>query len=464
MAGTLLIDRDKAESLSGVAFHPEWPGPDTREFLPYYVHLLRGDQSFLPWGVWLMVKEDVFGLPSKRQVIGDLGFKGPPDENGAVDIGYAVVPQERGKGYATEAVRTLIDWAFRSAAIKVVTADCEESNAASAAVLQGAGMKRDGRKQRLLHWKMTRRVWEDSRPGAPGSRPPRIHYVEEGAGDPVILIHGLACSSSQWMYTVPALAKAGYRALALDLPGFGRSPMPKRQIASVDYAREIPRFMDEMGIPRAVLVGNSMGGFVAWYVAATAPERVTAMILASPAGAPPPAVRDGHGVDVHALRATGDDVRRLPFGGGLGRGFFRNKALRYVTGLRVMNPLSRLFMGAVARITYGDPSRMNRQVFEALHRSARQARILFAGRLRWQPPLEDPGGLLERVKCPSLTVWGDKDKIIPVTALDFFKAHLPGGESVLFHGVGHVPMLEAPQEFNGAVLKFLDSNVSPSRW
>ena len=463
VAEAALIDRSKAEALLGVAFHPKWPGVDTKDFFPFYIRLLRQNPDFLPWGVWLMVKESVFGRQEERRVIGDLGFKGPPDEKGAIDIGYAVVSEERGKGYATEAVRALIDWAFGKPVVKVVTADCEDSNHASAAVLTEAGLKRDGRRQRLLHWKMTRRDWERSRPGGPLAPHPRMYYVEQGSGLPVILLHGLACSSSQWMYTVPALAKEGYRAIAVDLPGFGRSAMPKREITTADYTREVLRFMDELGLAEAALVGNSMGGFVAWHTAAVSPERVRAIVLADPAGAPPSAVRSGQGLDVHLARASRDDARRLPFGRGIGRRFFTNRAFRYLVGLRIMDPLTRYFMGAVARITFGDTSRMNREVFSALHRSAKEARILFAGNLRWRPPVEDPAALLRSVTCPSLTVWGTKDKIIPVEALDFFTAHLPHGESALFHGAGHVPMLEVPQEFNETLLKFLNSNILPSR-
>ena len=466
VAEAALLDRPKAEALLGVGLHPEWPGPDTGDFLPFYIRLLRSSPDFLSWGVWLMVKESVSGRQEERLVIGDLGYKGPPDEKGAIDIGYSVVPQERGKGYATEAVRALIDWAFGKPVVKLITADCEESNPASGAVLAEAGMKRNGRRQRLLHWKMTRRDWERTLPGGPDARPPRMNYVEMGSGPAVILIHGLACSSSQWMYTVPALAKAGYRAVAVDLPGFGQSAMPRREITAVDYTREILRFMDGLGIADAVLVGNSMGGFVAWYTAAVAPDRVKAILLADPAGAPPNAVGSGQGFDVHAVRASSDGmdgVRRPPFGSGIGRRFFTNKVFRYLVGGRIANPLTRYFMDAVAGITFGDPSRMDREVFEVLHRSAKQSRILFRGRLRWRPPLQDPAGLLESVTCPSMTVWGSKDKIIPVGALDFFTTHLPRGDSVLFNGAGHVPMLEVPQEFNETLLKFLNSNIPPSR-
>lgn len=456
-AEAAMLDRQKAEELLGVAFHPEWPGEDTREFLPYYVYRLRNSPDLAFWGVWLMVKEPISPDAKERIVIGDIGFKGPPDERGVVDIGYAVVPAERGKGYASEAARVLIDWAFGHPMVQVVTADCEESNPASAAVLTEAGMKRAGRRNKLLHWKMTRRDWRESSPGGPSARRPRVHYVEEGSGFPVVLIHGLAGSSATWKFTLPALARAGYRAIAIDLPGFGKSAMPKREIATADYCREVLRFLDEMGIPEAVLAGSSMGGFVAWYTAATAPQRVRAVILADPAGAPPGAYSK-----VEDTAATGR-VRALFPGQALARRFFGSRVFRYLVGLRSPGPLNRYFMGVVAEITFGDPSRMSRDVFDILRESAGEARILFSGRLKWRPPPEDPASLLGQVKCPSLVLWGSEDRIIPARACRYFTENLPRSTSHVFSGAGHMPMLEVPQDFNETVLKFLNSNALSSR-
>ncbi len=466
VAQALLVDRARAERLLGASLHPEWPGKDTREFLPYYVDLLFRTPNLLTWGIWLMVlNEGPSRTGAPRTVIGDLGFKGAPDRSGAIDIGYSVVPSERRNGYTSEAARGLVNWAFRNPNVKVITAACDETNPASAGVLNSIGMKRDGRDHGLLKWKMTRRDWEKTRPGAPDAKGPRMYYVEQGSGFPVVLIHGLACSSAQWMYTVPALARAGYRAIAVDLPGFGKSALPESPVETPDYAGEVLRFLDEMEISEAALIGNSMGGFVAWYTAVLAPERIRTIVLADPAGAPAEA-RQGTGqtFDAHVNRARGRNaLGHGPLGRGFVRRFFTNEVFRSLIGLRVLNPVTRYFIGPVAKITYGDPSRMKPEVFRALHESAKQARILFAGRLVWKPPAEDPAVLLARVKCPSLVVWGSKDAIIPVAALDFFKAHLPGAEAQVFEGAGHAPMLEVPQEFNSAVVKFLDSNIPPSR-
>jgi pimeloyl-ACP methyl ester carboxylesterase len=134
-----------------------------------------------------------------------------------------------------------------------------------------------------------------------------------------------------------------------------------------------------------------------------------------------------------------------------------------LVGKRIMNPVAKLFIGPVARITFGDPERMTQQVFAVLHQSAKQSSILFAGRLRWQAPPEDASLLLSQVKCPSLVLWGGKDSIIPPSVMDFFTANIRGARSRVFDGAGHMPMLEVPQEFNAEVVKFLDSSIPRSR-
>jgi ribosomal-protein-alanine N-acetyltransferase len=473
MAEAVVLDRAKAESLIGAALHPGWPGPDTRSFLPYYVHSLRQDPGLLGWGIWLMVGEG-------RSVIGDLGFKGKPND-GVVDIGYAVVPAETGKGYASEAARALVRWAFRlpGAQVKAVVAACEEDNPASARVLQNVGMKRNGRDGSLLKWRMTRREWERTLPGnsPAGKRRQELHYVERGSGFPVLLVHGFASSSAVWTYAMPPLAKAGYRAIAIDLPGFGRSYLPDEPTVTSRYTGDVLRFMDDLGIQEAALVGNSMGGFVCWYAAARAPERVRALVLVDSAGAPPPVVgKDGPQARGRMLygdvrRETGHEAAHRARRGRLNPGYLTNSLFRHLVGLRIMNPLTKVLATPFIRLMYGDPSKMTREVFSLLHEQAKQARIIYAGRLRWEPPQTEPAELLSRIKCPTLVAWGDKDRIIPLGAMGFFMAHIPGATPVVFEDAGHAPMLEVPQEFNRALVKFLSSAVqstggdsdSPSR-
>lgn len=285
-------------------------------------------------------------------------------------------------------------------------------------------------------------------------RAPRIHYLDEGKGYPVLLIHGLGCSSSQWMYTVPSLRRSGFRAIAPDLPGFGQSELPDHPITSASYTDDIIRLMDDLRVERAVLVGNSMGGFVSWMTAAKHPDRVSALVLVDAAGAlldvrtstsSKVKAEFGRANEVSHPRRKQESIRRV----------ITNPILRPLLTSRLTDPITRRLVRRLIDTTFGDPARVTEEVFEMLHQSAKQARILFAGRLGWASPDRDPGILLEAVSCPTLVIWGDRDKIIPVDAKDFFMSHLRNAEEHVFPGVGHVPMLEVPDEFNRVVTGFL---------
>ena len=110
----------------------------------------------------------------------------------------------------------------------------------------------------------------------------RLRYVRAGSGPAVVLVHGFASSLYTWKDVIPALA-AGHDVVALDLPGFGQSDQPA-DLSFEDFPRAVLGLMDLLGIGKATLVGNSMGGATAAVVAAERPERVQALVLIDAAG------------------------------------------------------------------------------------------------------------------------------------------------------------------------------------
>src|SRR3954447_26891822 len=110
-----------------------------------------------------------------------------------------------------------------------------------------------------------------------------VNMVELGSGPPVIFIHGLGGCWQNWLEQLPELS-ADHRAIAFDLPGFGESPMPEEEISIAGSAQLVVGLMDELGIDRAPIVGNSMGGFIGAEMAVEAPERVARLVLVSAAG------------------------------------------------------------------------------------------------------------------------------------------------------------------------------------
>src|SRR4051812_28405493 len=117
----------------------------------------------------------------------------------------------------------------------------------------------------------------------------RVHdrwanVVEYGEGPPVLFVHGLGGSWQNWLENIPAVAEAGHRAIAVDLPGFRAAEMPADKISISGYGRWIADVLEQMGTGPVALVGNSMGGFIGAEAAIKFPQLVERLVLVSAAG------------------------------------------------------------------------------------------------------------------------------------------------------------------------------------
>ena len=260
----------------------------------------------------------------------------------------------------------------------------------------------------------------------------------EGEGHPVILVHGFGCSSAQWRYTTEALVKANLQVVALDLPGFGQSYLPDKPVTAASFRHTLIDVMDSLGLDSAALVGSSMGGLVSWLVAANAPERVKALALVSPAGAPP-------------LDAVRQPRRKSPY-----RRFGSTTALALFAALArqsLFDPFTRRLLYPSFERLFGEVP-VPAEVRELLFQEAKKSRIVFTQRLT-PAELDNAGHQLQGISCPTLLMWGDQDNIIPLQAMDFFVEHMPESVIKVYLGVGHLPMLEIPEEFSTDVSRFL---------
>lgn len=132
----------------GVRVEGDWPPADLVEILPGSLDALELDPSLLGWGVWLILDR------AGEVLVGDVGFKGPPDEEGRVEVGYGVLPPHRGRGFATEAVVALIGWAAGQRDIREATACSLVENTASARVLEKAGFERLSIEEGIVSWSL----------------------------------------------------------------------------------------------------------------------------------------------------------------------------------------------------------------------------------------------------------------------------------------------------------------------
>jgi ribosomal-protein-alanine N-acetyltransferase len=127
-----------------------WPDAELLEFLPLYSTYLRERPHALGYGVWLLVESGT------RTVVGSSGFRGLPDADGELEIGYGIHPDYRNRGYATEAVRALVAWGLSQPGVALVRAHCDPANAPSARVAAKAGLIEDGETGGLMRWVATR--------------------------------------------------------------------------------------------------------------------------------------------------------------------------------------------------------------------------------------------------------------------------------------------------------------------
>ena len=281
----------------------------------------------------------------------------------------------------------------------------------------------------------------------PNGRPPllRVHDVPVGwlrlstltmgDGPDVVLLHGLGGTKASFLDTAAALSAAGYRVHAMDLPGFGSSSKPLTPYGRVHAARAVLGAMDELGIERAHLVGNSMGGRVAIELGLRAPERVGALALLCPAVAF--VRRDWHPI----VRLLRPEVGLLPHS--LGR-----------------RRVERQFWSLFADRDLVDPTLADVVVdeFERIYGSA-GARLAFLASAR-AIYLEAPFGRdgfyprLAGLRPPALFVWSSHDKLIPPGLRRHVEQWLPRAEHVLLEGCGHVPQVERPERTNGLIRRF----------
>jgi [ribosomal protein S5]-alanine N-acetyltransferase len=126
----------EVERLLSVRVHAAWFSADMRELFPAYVKRLQVDPANLTWGAWALIHT------ADQVVVGDLGFWGMPNQEGVTEIYYEIVAEYRNHGYATEAVKALVDWAIAQPQVTRIFAQCHVANVASIRILETIGMQK----------------------------------------------------------------------------------------------------------------------------------------------------------------------------------------------------------------------------------------------------------------------------------------------------------------------------------
>lgn len=254
-------------------------------------------------------------------------------------------------------------------------------------------------------------------------------------GDPIVWIHGLAGSWENWLENLPVFAEAGFRCIALDLPGFGESPLPRERITITGYGAIIDELLGRLGISAACIVGNSMGGFIAAELAIRFPQRVERLVLVSAAGLSIEELRNDR---AQAL------LRRLDFLISASAGWFASKSELVARRER----LRRAAFSVVAAYPERLPAPL---VAENLRGSGKPGYVPAIEALTTYP-IRDR---LPEIACPTLIVWGARDRLVPVSDAYEFARLIPDARKVVYADTGHVAMLERPTAFNALLRAFL---------
>jgi len=255
-----------------------------------------------------------------------------------------------------------------------------------------------------------------------------IHVRETGPRDApvVILLHGFGASLHTWDPWAEGLQDR-FRVIRFDLPGSGLSPPDSTgNYTDARAMALVLGLMERAGIEKASLVGNSVGGRIAWTFAARHPERVEGLVLISPDGFASPGFEYGEPPEVPAVM----------------------KLMRYA--------LPRFMLRANIAVGYADPAALTDAVVERYHdlMLAPGARNAMLERME-QTVLTDPVPWLEQIVAPTLLIWGEQDAMIPFSNATDYRRHIADVRLVSFPDLGHLPHEEDPGSSLPAVRDFL---------
>jgi pimeloyl-ACP methyl ester carboxylesterase len=280
-----------------------------------------------------------------------------------------------------------------------------------------------------------------------------VHYLDFGGdGKPLVMVHGLGGNALNWMAVGPELAK-NHRVLALDLAGFGRTPLFNRSAALGGNAEVVHSFIEQVVGEPVILMGNSMGGHIAVLEAADHPRWVDALILVDPA-IPGVHVRRPDPTMLGVMAAL-----TLP---GLADMVIDRRARR-LGPERLVSETIALVAADPSRIDGGmidahvqlmrDRSNLGRQSSRAFLQAVRSLGLRMADPRFWTR--------VKKVEAPTLVIHGELDRLIPLSAVRDLVRRRPDWTLEVIEGCGHVPMMETPDLFLKVVNQWLTYRIAP---
>lgn len=251
----------------------------------------------------------------------------------------------------------------------------------------------------------------------------RLHYQERGRGLPVVLLHGFPLSLEIWRDVASLLEDAG-RLVTPDLRGHGASEAPPGPYSMDALAEDVMGLADALGLRRFVLGGHSMGGYVAFRVAARWRERLAGLVLV-------------------ATRAEADTQE--------------GRARRQAAIDKIQREGGRAFVQEFVPGLLSEGTRLSRPdlVERLLEVASRVPDHVLVGCLAGMMERPDSSELLDHLDLPSLVVAGEQDAVVPLASSRAMAEALPRARLVVVRGAGHLPNAEAPEATAAALRTFL---------
>jgi len=258
-----------------------------------------------------------------------------------------------------------------------------------------------------------------------------VNWTRLGTGSPVILVHGLAASLHDWDALMPALAESGYSGYALDLLGHGESPKPESRTYHIDWLfSHLCKWIEALALDQApVIIGHSLGGYLALEYANLFPEKTRALVLASPfyqLAQLPAILRISY--NSSALHTT--IMERIP-----------HWAFRFIIDITSIS------FGHSGGALHSLPESIRAQTALDYKRTA-------PGVYNIPQTLHDMTDSLPALNLPSLVIWGENDQTLSPASFQELVELLPDADGY-FLPTGHVPHQSNPERFNQAVISFL---------
>jgi pimeloyl-ACP methyl ester carboxylesterase len=247
-----------------------------------------------------------------------------------------------------------------------------------------------------------------------------VHYYETGEGPEVILLHGLGGEAANWTANIGPISK-NYHVYALDQIGFGRSAKPLIEYRIQTFVDFLEAFMQELNIPKATLIGSSLGGWIAADFTAQHGNLVNKLVL----------------VDASGLAPLGPRFRNLPPDLGAGSVSGTHKVFELIfhgKGFVTEELVKRAFVHKMRR---GDGYTQQRTLTGILLNNQ------FVDKK------------LGNIRAPTLIIWGRSDRLTDLSLGERFKKGILGAKLTVLDECGHVPHVERPEQFNKIVLDFL---------